>query len=98
MTVAEMVPLSVADMDRERVWEPVLDVVTDAEAVMVVDDVAVPVMVRVDDALVVCVRVADNNCDRYYILKGMALIPDGIRYGNAAAELCWSNMVNHGRG
>jgi hypothetical protein len=34
----------------------------------------------------------------YYILKGIALVPDGVRYGNAAAELCWSNMVRNGRG
>ena len=26
------------------------------------------------------------------------LVPDGVRYGNAAAELCWANMVDNGRG
>ena len=44
------------------------------------------------------VCVAGNNLASYYILKGMALIPNGVHYGNAAAQLCWSNMVNDGRG
>jgi hypothetical protein len=34
----------------------------------------------------------------YFILKGMAMVPDGVRYGNAAAQLCWENMVKSGRG
>ena len=46
----------------------------------------------------VCVCVVCVSGTRYYILKGLALLPDGVRYGNAAAELCWANMVDNGRG
>eukprot|EP01047_Picozoa_sp_COSAG01_P125398 COSAG01_NODE_54442_length_332_cov_0.600858_1_plen_40_part_10 len=37
---------------------------------------------RVSACLCVCV-----SGTRYYILKGLARLPDGVRYGNAAAEL-----------
>ena len=34
----------------------------------------------------------------FFILKGMALVPGGLAYANAAAQACWENMVENGKG